>query len=202
MEKIERPDAPGWLKEKWKKWGKEWEAKCAKTNKKPTFHWRRHKKKGYEDLLEVLSAMTQAHCSFCDSYSLGQDIPETIEHFKPKSLFPLEAYKWGNLFLCCGQCQKKGDKFDERLLKPDEDYYSFDKYFDIETATGKLIPNRNAPFEDQERARITIKLYWLNHNGKYLARKRQLKHFKQMTDPDINEFPYRFFIKRGQGQIE
>jgi uncharacterized protein (TIGR02646 family) len=202
MEKIERTNAPDWLKKNWKKWGEDWAAKCAETDKKPTFHWRQHKKKGYEDLLEVLSAMTQARCSFCDTYPLGSRLEPTIEHFRPKTKFPQEAYKWGNLFLCCRLCQRKGDKFDERLLKPDEHYYSFDKYFDIDWVTGKLIPNRNASVEDRERARITIDLFRLNHNGKHHDRKSQLIYFEQITDPDIDEFPYRFFIKRGQGQVE
>jgi len=201
MEKIERPDEPSCLKENWKKWGEKWAAKCTDTEKKPSFYWPRYKKKGYKDLLKMLLVMTQAHCSFCDAYPLGSSLEPTIEHFRPKTKFPYEAYKWENLFLCCRRCQTKGDKFDERLLKPDEDYYSFDKYFDIDWITGKLIPNRNASVEDQERARITIELFHLNHNGKHHERKRQLKLFEQITNPDIDEFPYRFFIKRGQEQI-
>jgi uncharacterized protein (TIGR02646 family) len=197
MERIERTDAPDWLKEKWQEWGEAWAAKYAKTKNSKSFKWRRYKKKGYDDLLRELSAMTQHHCSFCDAYPLGSRLKPTIEHFRPKTKFPLEAYKWENLFLCCCRCQEKGDTFDERLLKPDEDYYSFDKYFDIDWMTGRLKPNREASVEDQERAKTTIEYYKLNHNGKHIDRKRELRHFQQMTDPDIDEFPYRFFIKRG-----
>lgn len=196
MEKIVRADTPDYLKDNWKKWGKKWADRYA-ANNKASFNWPRHKKKKTWDLLiELLSGMTQSHCSFCDSYPVGSRLEATIEHFKPKSKVPFEAYKWENLFLCCRLCQRKGDTFDERLLKPDEDNYSFDKYFDIDAVTGKLIPNRDAAEGEQERARITIKLFQLNDNGKPDDRLREMKHFQDMSDPEIDEFAYRFLIKR------
>lgn len=198
MERIKRTDAPGWLKQKWKQWGEEWAAKYAKTNKSSSFRWRRYQNKGKKELQEKLSAMTQYHCSFCDAYPMRGRLEPTIEHFKPKTLFPLEAYKWENLFLSCRLCQGKGDKFDKRLLKPDEDDYSFDKYFDIDWVTGELIPNRDASPENRERAKITIELFRLNNNGKPDDRREELEKFEDMETPDIDRFAYRFFIKRGQ----
>jgi hypothetical protein len=100
--------------------------------------------------------------------------------------------------LCCGLCQEKGDEFDKRLLKPDENSYSFDKYFDIDWVTGKLKPNRDTSKKDQERTRITIELFRLNDNGKPNDRLRELKKFNKDQDADIDEWSYRFFIKRGQ----
>jgi uncharacterized protein (TIGR02646 family) len=201
MEKIERTNAPGWLNKNWKKWGADWATRYGTTQKSSSFQWRQFKKKGRKDLVRELAAMTRDHCSFCDAYPMGSRIPYTIEHFRPKTKFPQEAYKWENLFLCCGLCQEKGEEFDECLLKPDEDYYSFEKYFEIDWPTGELIPNVDASEEDQERARITIRLYRLNNNGKPEDRLEELEQFEQMNSPDIDKFPYRFFIKRGQGQI-
>lgn len=198
MEKIERTEAPGWLKEKWRQWGKDWAAKYAKTKKGSSFQWRSNKNKGYDDLLEKLSGMTQYHCSYCDAYPMKRRIPSTIDHFKPKTRFPKDAYKWENLFLCCGLCQKRYEAFDKRLLKPDENSYSFDKYFDIDWVTGELKPNRDASPEDQERAIITIKLFRLNDNGKPDDRREELEVFEQLETPEIDKFSYRFFIKRGQ----
>ncbi|MCP5103383.1 MAG: hypothetical protein GY950_08390 [bacterium] len=197
MEKIERTNAPGWLKQKWKEWGEAWAVKYAKTKKSSSFRWRQYKNKGRKDLVEALSTMTRHHCSFCDSYPMGMRMQPTIEHFKPKTQFPLEAYKWENLFLCCGLCQEKGDAFDDRLLKPDEDYYSFDKYFDIDWLTCELIPNRKASDEDRERAEITIKLFRLNDNGKPDDRRAELEKYEELEDWDLEEFSYRFFIERG-----
>jgi uncharacterized protein (TIGR02646 family) len=201
MERIERTDAPDWLKEKWQEWGEKWAARYAKTKTGKSFKWGGYNNKVYKDLLPVLSAMTKYHCSFCDAYPLGRRLEPTIEHFKPKTKFPGEAYKWENLFLCCRLCQKKGEAFDERLLKPDNEDYSFDKYFDIDWATGELIPNPDASADDRERARITINLYRLNDNGKPEDRLEELTQFdvlKELENLDIDKFSYRFFIKRGQ----
>ena len=196
MEKIERTNAPGWLKEKEEEWGKDWEVKYTETKRSSDFKWRRYKKKGEDDLREALSEMTQAHCSFCDVSPMGGVLDPTIDHFKPKTLFPLDAYKWENLFLSCRVCQKRGNRFDEQLLKPDEDNYSFDNYFEINWDTGKLMPNRDACHEDQERARMTIKLFQLNIPGKPKDRLKELKAYRKRENEDIDEFRYRFFLRR------
>ncbi len=197
MNKINRPPAPDWLEEGYEQWGIEWKEKYERTGKSASFTWRGNKNKGYHDLLHELSLMTKDHCSFCDAFPMGGRIPKTIEHFRPKTKFYLLAYKWSNLFLCCGNCQKKGDRFDENLLKPDEDDYSFDEYFLIEWDTGKLIPNGGKSVESQERARITIELYRLNEDAKPEDRLRELEHFTQSDSPDLDEWAYRFFLERG-----
>ncbi|MCU0286539.1 MAG: TIGR02646 family protein [Acidobacteria bacterium] len=188
MEKIDRQEAPGWLKENCVQWGKEWAAKYAETKRSSAFQWHQYQNKGYNDLLQDLAQMTQHHCSYCDAYPMGRRIPCTIDHFKPKTHFPLDAYKWENLFLSCGLCQEKGDTFHDLLLKPDEDRYSFDKYFDIDWVTGELKPNRNASPKDRERAEITIKHFRLNDNGKPEDRQKELEMFEQMKAPSINDF--------------
>ncbi|MCX6582019.1 MAG: TIGR02646 family protein [Candidatus Aminicenantes bacterium] len=198
MEKIERTEAPGWLNEKWRQWGEEWAAKYAETRKSSSFQWRRNENKGHDDLVKKLSTMTQHHCSYCDASPMGPRIRCTIDHFKPKTRFPKDAYKWENLFLCCGLCQERYDAFDERLLKPDRDSYSFEKYFDIDWVTGELKPNRDASPEDQESAIITIKLFRLNDNGKPDDRREELEVFEKLETREIDKFSYRFFIKRGQ----
>lgn len=192
MERIIRTEAPDWLNENWREWGKQWKKRRIE-NKQASFHWHRRG----DELRDKLCEMTQEHCSFCDAYSLPGDIEPTIEHFKPKSKFPLEAYKWQNLFISCRYCQGKNDRFDERLLKPDEIDYEFDKYFDIDFFKGILKPNEDASEKDQERAKITIEYYGLNKNSKPQRRKKWLKHFKNSKDWPIDEAPYRFYIKRG-----
>ncbi|MDM8563142.1 hypothetical protein QUF54_07295, partial [Candidatus Marithioploca araucensis] len=175
MEKINRTEVPDWLKEKWQERGEKWQSKYASTKKSKDFQWYRNKNQGYDELVHELSEMTQYHCSFCDAYPMGSRIPHSIEHFKPKTKFPLLAYQWDNFFLCCGICQKKGDHFDEDLLKPDAENYDFDKYFDIKWDTGELIPNSDASEKDQRRAEITIRLYKLNEYGKPDDRIEELK---------------------------
>ena len=194
MEKIERAATPPWLTEKWQEWGETWQRKHEQGE---DFKWYQHKNNSYDELVNDLSAMTQHHCSFCDAYPMGGLISNTIEHFRPKSQFPLLAYQWENLFICCGNCQKKGAQFDEILLKPDEITYAFDDYFNIEWDTGKLIANRMATPENKDRANLTIELYQLNKNSKPESRLEELNKFLDSNHPEINQFSYRFFLKRG-----
>lgn len=194
MNKIVRTPAPGWLKEKWEEWAK-------KYSEGKKFNWPQREKR-YPELVERLSKMTKKHCSFCDAYPMIWKIPHTIEHFRPKTKFPLLAYQWDNLFLCCGICQKKGDEFDDRLLKPDDDSYHFDKYFIINWDTGKLTPNPEKSVSDQKRAEKTIKFYRLNKYGRPDARLEELESYKKTKEPDIDKFSYRFFIERGASQDE
>jgi uncharacterized protein (TIGR02646 family) len=197
MEKINRTKAPQWLAEKYKTWGRDWKSKYEDSGKSSDFRWRQHNKKSRNDLVDKLCVMTQYHCSFCDGYPMGSLIKETIEHFRPKTKYPLLAYYWQNLFICCCICQQKGDAFDKALLKPDVASYEFDHYFDIEWDSGKIIPNIDSSAPNQQRAQVTIALYKLNDNSKPEARKAALLHFQDTNSPDIDSFSYRFFIKRG-----
>jgi uncharacterized protein (TIGR02646 family) len=157
------------------------------------FSWRN--KDCYQGLRQVLSAMTQGRCSFCDG-SVGSESRETVEHFRPKSLFPNLAYTWANLFICCDVCQGKGDRFDELLLKPDEQDYSFTRYFINNYKSGELEPNPAASEEDQQRAALTIDLYQLNKDRRKVLRLRELKCFKNRDEEDsIDDFNYRFFLE-------
>ncbi len=197
MRKIDRTPAPEWLKAKYKEWGKEWKRTYTETGQSREFRWHQHKNHGYADLVEQLSTMTQNHCSFCDAYPMGARLKYTIEHFRPKTKYPLLAYTWANLFLCCYNCQEKEEEFDRKLLKPDKDDYYFDDYFEIDWMTGELRPNRVASQEKQERAKITIQLYRLNANGKPEDRLEELEKFLDSHNPEIDQWAYRFFIERG-----
>lgn len=149
----------------------------------------------YQLLRRALSNMTQGHCSFCDG-SVGSESRETVEHFRPKTVFPELAYTWDNLFVCCDVCQGKGDGFDELLLKPDEQEYSFERYFVNNYKTGEIEPNPAADVQDRARALITIRLYQLNKDIRKLLRLRELKRFNYKPEEDsIDDFNYRFFLE-------
>ena len=196
MERIVRTDAPEFLKKKWQEWGHEWMEKLNLKNN-AVFSWRCHNKKGRKEIEKALCLMTDNHCSFCDASHMGPRLKPTIEHFRPKSKFPEIAYQWENLFIACSLCQEKGDHFEETLLKPDEESYSFDRYFDIDWETGKLIPNIDSSPEDQERAKTTIKLFRLNENGKPEDRLWELDAYQNPGNKNIEGYSYRFFLKRG-----
>jgi len=198
MEKLVRHKAPLWLAEKSESWGRDWAEKYNRSGKSSDFRWRRNRQKGYEDLVTELSRITSAHCSFCDAFPMGSRIQCTVEHFRPKTRFPKLAYDWMNLFLCCGICQAcKGENFDENLLKPDEEEYRFDTYFQIDWVTGRINARIGQSVEARARAEKTIKLYGFNEKGKPQDRKRELNHFLKIENADCDEFAYRFFLKRG-----
>jgi hypothetical protein len=82
------------------------------------------------------------------------------------------------------------------LLKPDVEDYEFDRYFEINSFTGVILPNQLAPTHDQQRAQCTIDLYGLNGFGRPEDRQRELACFAALPDPDINKRSFRFYLRR------
>lgn len=123
-------------------WGLDWEIRLQKDGS--TFNWRSYKGTAVNQILiSKLRLLSNDHCCFCDKHAHEQD-SDSIEHFKPKHIYPKVAYAWSNLFLCCTGCQKraKGWKTYEHkqhlVLKPDVASYSFDKYFIFDSKTGNI----------------------------------------------------------------
>jgi uncharacterized protein (TIGR02646 family) len=148
-------------------------------------------------LLPPLRAQTQDHCSFCDNYPICPPSKHTIEHFRPKSRFPREAYRWENLYYCCDHCQQKGEEFEEGLLRPDAEDFEFDRYFRWEFTKGELLPNDLATPEDQHRAQVTIRLYRLNEGHPACRKRAQHQRGKDPQAP-LDDFPYRGFLADGE----
>ena len=192
MLKLQRTNAPECLILNAAQWTDDF-ITARQTDTNYRFSWRSNV--CYEALRSVLSGLTKKHCSFCDG-AIGSESRETIEHFRPKSLFPELAYTWDNLFICCDVCQCKGDRFDELLLKPDESDYFFERYFIKNYKSGEIEPNPAANEHDQVRALITINLYQLNKDIRKILRLRELKRFTYKTEEEsIDDFNYRFFLE-------
>ncbi len=205
MEKIKRSEGPRWLLQNARQWGRDWRDTCREKGTEARFEWRQDGGHTREDLDEILLSMTQYHCAYCDGYPMQRRIPMTIDHFRPKKEYPLLAYQWPNLFPCCGNCQKR-NYFDKKLLKPDQDSYNFDDYFEIDWVSGKLNPIE--PDEDDPaaqaravRAELFIRSFKLNHFGRPKDRIEQLKAFENLTleerTTEIDRYSYRFLLERG-----
>lgn len=197
MERIVRLPTPIFLVHRYKKWGRRW-ANRKLANPKALFQWSTFNGERVNHLLlPVLQQMTSCHCSFCDRKELEYFLEEpTIEHFRPKSIYPLLSYYWGNLFLCCYSCQKKNERFELNLLKPDRLGYTFDDFFIIDWITGQIQPRYLDPDPRYLPAINTINLYNLNSGGRPRARLNELKKFQQTPGQDIDDYSYRFFINR------
>lgn len=144
--------------------------------------------------------MTQQHCAYCDGYPLHVTGLQTVDHFQPKSKFPLLAYVWENLFLACEKCQRhKGDQDAAGLLRPDDPGYRFENFFDYQEKTGELRPNPAAPEPARARVQVTIDTLGLNRDGRPVARRKTLHRFRGLTpaaraDDPICDWPFRFLL--------
>lgn len=74
-------------------------------------------------LKRALAAMSHQKCAYCET-PINAERSAAVEHFKPKSLFPLLVYDCGNYFLGCGGCNgAKSDKWPldgGSYVRPDE----------------------------------------------------------------------------------
>lgn len=194
MKSFKRSNAPDWLLKNWVKWGERFKQKLDSQSKKNEFTWYVYNKVKVNQLLyPILRELTQNHCSFCDGFPL-QQTGETIEHFKPKSKFPLLSYQWENLYISCHNCQQKLDEFNNSLLQPDEIDYEFSEYFIYNYASGEIKENPAKSLLNQQKAKETIRIYRLNDFGRPEDRKRVFKQFIDSKNPEIDDFAYRFML--------
>lgn len=193
MRKFTRLPEPEFLAARWEGWGLAWEQRRAESSG-AVFHW--HQVEGERvnhRLLPLLKAQTQDHCSFCDNFPVSPPSLDTIDHFRPKALYPREAYRWENLYFCCTYCQQKTIPFDDAALCPDRVDYEFDRYFRWDYTLGTILVNEQASPEDQRRALTTIQLFRLNE-GHPRLRNRELRRRAQCADDPFDDFAYRDYI--------
>ena len=194
MIRIVRSATPNYLVN-YKKWGME---VFKKKSKNPAYeiNWKQYKKqKIYPRLLVSLKQMTKNHCSYCDISPLWASGP-SIDHFRPKADFPKLAYCWHNLFFCCTSCQKWGNKFDKKLLKPDKLDYRFERYFILKTNNSRIFIEAN-PHNNQtdiDRAEYTIEVFELNKFGKPIDRYKELVKFNPNNGLTIDDYSFRYLF--------
>ncbi len=201
MRKQTRPPTPQALIKHGERWSREW-AELREKNPSASFRWHEiDGKSAREWLLPALKEMTLEHCAFCDYFRFDTCSMETVEHFRPKSApqFYADAYAWENLYYCCSRCQiAKGEKWDDRLLRPDVPEYVFELYFQFDYTEGEIHPNAVASTESQERARATIKLYDLNRPALCRDRKLKLREWQRPnTEHELDSWSFRDFLEGG-----
>ena len=190
--KCSRPATPDILKDA-DQWGTEY-ATAKATNPSYVFQWKqRNGKPVNQYILPFLKEMTADHCAYCDGYPVGQMSLETIDHFRPKSLFPELSYQWVNLFLCCTRCQAaKKERFSELLLKPDEIEYDFNLYFIVNFDSGEIQINPLATDGKQAQASYTIDLLDLNARLLCISRQRELRNYT--PEYALDSYCYRYLF--------
>jgi uncharacterized protein (TIGR02646 family) len=132
--------------------------------------------------MPLLMLQTDAHCSYCDAYPL-MSADNTIDHFKPKSKYPLEVCKWENLYIACAHCQKKKvqimtkSSFD--LTNQGYDFYHY-FYYDFTTHEIKILWSLTG--EDAQRAEATLRVMNFNHPAMKESRRLSYEGFADRPD--------------------
>lgn len=183
------------LHDNWEDWGKEFKKKLQQSSK-TRFSW----KSGiYEELRTQLSAQTQEHCSFCDSFLLSDTSKETIEHYQPKKEFPELAYQWENLYFCCDKCQSAANSIPfSPSLRPDSQGYHFDNYFYFDTLTGNVEVLENKQGKEKENALRFLERYGINEGNRPLSRRNTYRNIRNLIGKETedgrirNDFAHRF----------
>jgi uncharacterized protein (TIGR02646 family) len=145
------------------------------TGKTPSCSWPKIADEAGGDTVTLqtwLSRRTAQHCAYCDSL-MGYSSRDTIDHFLPKDVFPCLAYAWRNLYLCCDGCQRKGVRYDKKALRPDEEGYSFYRYFRFH-ADGRLTVIAEEE-SDRKRAEVTLDVLDLNDEELVKDRSREYR---------------------------
>ena len=131
-----------------------------------------------------LREMNQGHGSFCHGYPMEGQSAEPIEHFRPKTLpeFYSEAFTWSNLYYCCERCQlEKLNQWDDALIRPGAEDYTFLRYFEFDYTTGAIKPTtiEASSRDDQHTAAITIQIYGLDSPQRRRRRLEALNNFSE-----------------------
>ena len=198
MRKQTRSPKPDILVQHGDRWCQQW-AELRAQNPSATFQWYvAEGQSAREWLLPILREMNQGHCAFCDAFPLEDRSKEPVEHFKPKNepRFHADAYAWENLYYSCEVCQSsKGEQWNEQLLRPDEVDYFFEAFFQFDFITGELKPNVVASESNQDRARVTIAVYGLDHDSRRRFRRLELRKWSRSKDQQLNDWAYRDFLE-------
>jgi uncharacterized protein (TIGR02646 family) len=114
---------------------------------------------------EIIARMSCRKCVYCEG-AINAPRAAHVEHFKPKALFPSQAYEWTNYFLGCPGCNgAKSDKWPKRggYIRPDTDDPSRHFVF-AEDGTVKAAK----PHSAAERTLEDFDLYraWLSYQRK------------------------------------
>ena len=199
MRKQTRPVQPQVFREHSETWNAQWSA-LREQNPRAAFSWYEIDSKSARDwALPDLKEMNQGHCSFCDNFPLDKG-DEPIEHLRPKTncAFYHLAYSWENLYYCCTTCNGfKNEKFDDKVLAPDEIGYDPLDFFYFDSTNGTISPNPAANDECKERAQITIELFGLDRGERDKMRRLEIQKWagqSSESDLTIDEYAYRDFL--------
>jgi len=180
--------------------GLAWKENYERNQDSNRFKWGKFSRVNISELLvESLGLISDQHCFYCD---INRVIPminrPEIDHFCPKTIRPIKAYYYPNLFLSCSSCNgNKSDKFDRKyLLNFTDPNYNFDDYYYIDFATGKVQTRTDIEFNDRYKARYTLVVLGINKGARPKIRREELNAYNDSNNKNLADYSYRFFIRR------
>jgi len=176
------------LKTHWEEWGVEYDRRVSDGGRSSDFQW----KSAYNSLMSQLELLSKNHCSFCDSYPLGKDSKQTIEHYLPKNEYPRKPYDWTNFYLSCDKCQNFSNPPFIDNLKPDYTQHYFDEIFYFEPISGEIKIQESLENMDRELFDIAqefLQRYGINcdKNDKTTRRMARRMIFRNIKNSFLNK---------------
>lgn len=124
-------------------------------------------------------------CGYCE-----QACRTEVDHFRPKSRYPVLVYKWDNWVNSCHDCNNaKGDRWagggfvdpcaKTRPARPEE-------YFDFDLLTGRIIPERKLSVARYAKAMNTIRVLGLNEFFRVKQRMNWIRVLSEFFDDPVN----------------
>lgn len=206
MNRITRNASPACLATKIKgqpifvRKGKTWMLDYQQHKIATRFAWGTFKGSRRADLIcKALGEISDQHCFYCDAKWVRKgNIEPEIDHFCPKTIRPILAYYYPNLFLSCGSCNRyKASNYDfQHLLKVDEVSYHFDNYFFIDYTSGKIRVRPDISLVERYKARYSLTVFGINKDARPESRLMELKAYDDSVNKALIDYSYRFYISR------
>ena len=139
----------------------------------------------WQDFHEDLSNVFGGLCGYCEKRPRG-----TVDHFRPKSLYPEQVYFWSNWIFACNDCnQAKSNKWPvggyiDPCAKSSPAHA--ERYFIFDTQTGEILPNEDLSPRRRRKAQRTIDDLKLNEQHHLKNRLEWLRLISGII-PDYSE---------------
>ena len=125
----------------------------------------------WREFLATLGGRTNNICWYCerqcqlDSENVGRS--PTVDHFRPRSIFPHLVYSWENWVFSCHRCNvdSKQDKWpDTGYVEPCAEVSDErpENYFDYDANTGEIVPRKGLSTTARGKSSNTIDDLGLN----------------------------------------
>ena len=133
--------------------------KFLKETPDPTKHWEKHEY--WRKILKDLYVIYNRTCAYSCHWIPPDTGAKTVEHFKPKKMYPQEAYQWENYRLVCSTLNGRKKDFED-VLDP---FIVQEGWFVLDFPLLEVRPGDGIPTLIAEKVKETISRLGLNDEG-------------------------------------